>query len=51
MMETSLSQTVLNGNTLDFVLAGNATFTVLNKETGNRFTFKVVQPTDDHPHF
>lgn len=41
----------LNGNTLDFVLAGNATFTIKNTETKNRFTFKVVQPSVDHPHF
>lgn len=41
----------LTANTLDFVLGGNATFTILNAETGNRFTFKVVRPTDDHPHF
>lgn len=41
----------LNGNTADFILAGNATFTILNSETGNRFTFKVAQPTNNHPHF
>ena len=41
----------LNGNTQGFILAGNATFTIENSRTGNRFTFKVVQPTADHPHF
>jgi hypothetical protein len=33
-----------------FMLAGNATFTISNKETGNRFTFK-VQGGDNKPHF
>lgn len=52
-MTKSEFQAELNGNTLDFILAGNATFTVLNTNTGNRFTFKVVQPDDDDhkPHF
>lgn len=27
---------------LDYILAGNATFTVENSETGNRFTFKIT---------
>ena len=38
-------------DTLQFILAGNALFTVENAETGNRFTFKVRQPDDDKPHF
>ena len=36
---------------LQFILAGNALFTVENVATGNRFTFKVRQPDDDKPHF
>jgi len=38
-------------DTLQFILAGNALFTVENAETGNRFTFKVHKPDDDKPHF
>ena len=38
-------------DTLQFILAGNALFTVENAETGNRFTFKVRKPDDDKPHF
>jgi len=29
-------------NAKDFILAGNATFTILNETTGGRFTYKVV---------
>ena len=36
---------------LQFILAGNALFTVENTATGNRFTFKVRRPDDDKPHF
>ena len=36
---------------LNFVLAGNATFTIRNARTGNRFTYKVRQPKKDAPHF
>ena len=36
---------------LQFILAGNALFTVENTATGNRFTFKVRKPDDDKPHF
>ena len=38
-------------DTLQFILAGNALFTVENAQTGNRFTFKVRKPDDDKPHF
>ncbi len=38
-------------DSLQFILAGNALFTVENVATGNRFTFKVRQPDDDKPHF
>ena len=31
-----------------FIKAGKATFTVRNSETGNRFTFKVVQAKDEN---
>jgi len=34
-----------------FILAGNATVTVENEQTGGRFTFKVIQPDDSKPHF
>lgn len=33
------------------VLAGNAIFTILNTESGVRFTFKVVKPNEKTPHF
>jgi hypothetical protein len=36
---------------LQFILAGNALFTVQNTDTGNRFTFKVRKPDDTKPHF
>ena len=36
---------------LQFILAGNALFTVQNTATGNRFTFKVRKPDDTKPHF
>src|SRR6266446_978155 len=36
---------------LQFILAGNALFTVENTVTGNRFTFKVRKPDDSKPHF
>ena len=42
-------------NIAKFVLAGNATFTLENPETGNRFTFKIRQRENDDgsltPHF
>lgn len=38
-------------NLAKFVFAGNATFTVENVATGNRFTFKVRQPDPKSPHF
>lgn len=34
-----------------FALAGNATFTVVSKKSGTRFTFKVEQPKETTPHF
>lgn len=34
-----------------FALGGNATFTLLSKATGQRFTFKVRQPKEDSPYF
>jgi len=36
---------------LQFMLAGNALFTLENAETGNRFTFKVRKPDETKPHF
>lgn len=32
----------LTSRLLDFIFGGNATFTILNEKTHNRFTFKVV---------
>lgn len=34
-----------------FALAGNATLTLVSKETGNRFTFKIRQKDQTTPHF
>lgn len=34
-----------------FMFGGNATFTVVSKGSGKRFTFKVRQPKADTPHF
>jgi len=34
-----------------FILAGNAIFTVVNTKTGNRFTYRVRQPSASSPHF
>lgn len=34
-----------------FILAGNATFTLVSKKTGTRFTYKARQPKKDAPHF
>ena len=36
---------------LGFILAGNATFTIVSKKTGQRFTYKVVQREDNAPFF
>ena len=38
-------------STIDFILAGKAVFTVKNKETNNRFTFKVRKSKDGKVHF
>lgn len=38
-------------NAKQFALAGNATFTVVSKRSGQRFTFKVRQPSETAPHF
>jgi len=35
----------------DFILAGNAIFTVSNTKTGNHFTYRVCKPGDSSPHF
>jgi len=34
-----------------FVFAGNATFTIINEKTGNRFTYKVTQAKDPSPEY
>lgn len=38
-------------NAKQFILGGNATFTIENLDTGNYFTFKVRQPDSNKPHF
>lgn len=39
---------ILSGKTLrEFVFAGNALFTILNKDTGNYFTYRVKKHKDD----
>lgn len=38
-------------NAKSFMLAGNATVTFQNTETGNRFTFKIRKPNKNTPHF
>ncbi len=38
-------------NPQEFMLAGKATFTILNSETQKRFTFRVRKPSDETPHF
>ena len=34
-----------------FALAGNATFTVVSKKSGKRFTYRVRRPSENTPHF
>jgi len=36
---------------LGFILAGNATFTLVSKKTGVRYTYKMVQREDNAPFF
>jgi hypothetical protein len=50
MIDEMVTDTILNEPT-KFILAGNATFTALNTETKNRFTFKVRKPEENTPHF
>ena len=40
-----------NNQAKAFILAGKATFTVQNADTGRRFTFNVVKPKEHTPHF
>lgn len=35
----------------DYVFAGKATFTVVNRNTQGRMTYRVEQPTPETPHF
>ena len=51
LFATELRESRTMKDTLQFILAGNALFTVENAETGNRFTFKVRKPDDDKPSF
>lgn len=39
------------GNAREYLLAGNAVVTFRNSSTGNRHTYKIRQPDDEHPHF
>lgn len=34
-----------------FILAGNATVTLVSLKTGARFTYKIQHPAEDSPHF
>jgi hypothetical protein len=43
--------TIEHSKALDFILAGNSLFTVVNSRTGNRFTFKVKKHKTDNVHF
>src|SRR5271170_3081265 len=36
---------------VQFILAGRARFTIVSARTGARFTYRVVQPTENGPHF
>lgn len=38
------------GDVREFILAGNATFTLRSAKTGTRFTYKIRHP-EDKPHF
>lgn len=40
-MEKETTHQLKNENIQNFIFAGNATFTVVNETTGNRFTFRV----------
>lgn len=42
---------VAPSNLKDFMLAGNATFTVRSGKTSERLTFKVRKPNETSPHF
>jgi hypothetical protein len=50
-IDPSAPAQVAPANVKDFLLAGNATFTVRSAKTSTRFTFKVRKPTADSPHF
>lgn len=41
-----MSKRLQNSDALKFIFAGNSTFTFLNSESGNRFTFKVKKAKD-----
>jgi hypothetical protein len=51
VVDPSAPAKVAPANVKQFMLAGNATFTVRSEKTQNRFTLKVVQPTENGPHF
>lgn len=39
------------GSECDYILAGNATFTLVSPATGARFTYRVRRPDEDSPWF
>ena len=46
-----MSKRLQNSDALKFIFAGNSTFTLLNSESGNRFTFKVKKAKDSNLFF
>lgn len=50
-METTKGKFNDAADAMAFILAGNATITVVSKKTETRRTFKVRQPNDGSPHF
>lgn len=51
MEQTNNNSHRLNGTARDFVLAGNARFTISNPDTGARFTYRVRKGDGDAPYF
>lgn len=47
LAKANRDQITTSDKQLDFIMGGRATFTVLNRETGNRLTFKVKRKETD----
>jgi hypothetical protein len=47
MMSERLRGQLTHANALAYLLAGDATVTIVNERTGNRFTFEVKAPKED----